>query len=87
MIDIEAACLRVDEHQRQMREEAARGWLRSQSAIPLATRWRLFSALALRRWADRLEPAWPDTPAGSLGAHPLVDVYQAMLLLDRPAPG
>ena len=86
MIDIEAACLQVDEHQRQMRHERASGWLRSQSVIPRATSWRRGIALALRRWADRLEPSWPDTPAGSLAAQPLVDVYQAMLLLDRPAP-
>lgn len=89
MIDVDALSRQTRDHQRQLLDQAARMRLVTspRRSVGVPSRRRL--ALALRHWADRLEPRWEGAPIGTLRAlaHGEIDVDQALLLLDRPAGG
>ncbi|HEY8736520.1 MAG TPA: hypothetical protein VIO62_05700 [Candidatus Dormibacteraeota bacterium] len=84
-MDLDALCRQARDHHLELLAEAARERLRSRPrpTRPAATSFRRLLAIALRRWADRLEPSMA-TSTGPLRAlaHREIDVDQAMLLLD-----
>lgn len=87
-MDLEMMCQQATAHQRQLLMEAERRRLqRAQRTDSVLRRsWRERTAAALRRIADRLEPAGPSPqslPLLRAVAHREIDVDQALQLLNH----